>query len=313
MTRILSRLTVIAAIAGAFYCATGCTIVRYVDNDGGTTTGPPPKVIDMLVMIDLDRGTANLTPDYGSILGTLAFALGEQNVEIRRAAMAPLYTRADGAVPLLYGEDDENGEFADFADAIAFYTYDDGAAYLQDPTHSDSANLATLGKELDTRAIYHPTTADPSGAAYYAEPADGFLVVYLSASTRRCAPSDADCLIDGQDPAAYFTATDDRGAAWLELAGGGSLPASKVFHAAIVTAEGVDYMRFHDQCASFPNFPAAKLDVMQPSEDVAYFGPFVDGIKSGGGHAAMVDLCEAMSSRSEPTLISLAVKIRSML
>lgn len=312
-TRLLSRLAVFAALGASLYLATACTIIRYVDDDDGTTTGPPPKVIDMLVMIDLDRGTANLTPDYGNILGLLSFGLGEQNIQVRRAAMAPLYTRAEGAVPLLYGEGDEDGEFGDFAEAIAFYTYDAGAEYLQDPASSDSANLATLGDELDTRAIYHPTTADTTGAAYFNEPADGFLVVYLSASPRRCDAADATCAVDGQTAADYFTAADENGLKWLSLAGGASLPADKVFHAAIVTAEGPDYATFYQQCAGQPNFPITKLDVMQSSEEHAYFGPLIDGVKAGGGAGGVVDLCEAMSSRGEPAILGLSAKIRAML
>lgn len=310
--RNLSRLAVLITLVGAFYAATACTVIRYVDPDGGTTVTLEPVVLDMLVMIDLDRGTANLTPDYGNILGLLSFALAEQNIQIRHAAMAPLYTRAEGAVPLLYGESDPEGEFSDFAEAIAFYSYDAGAEYLQDPAPSDSANLATLGKELDTRAIYRPTTADTSGAAYFDEPADGFLVVYLSASPRRCGAGDAACDIDGQAAADYFTKTGENGLAWLELGGGASLPANKVFHAAIVTAEGVDYDTFYQKCASQPKFPITKLDVMQSSEEHAYYGPFVDSVKKAGGRGEVVDLCEAMSGRAESTTISLGVKIRSM-
>ena len=309
---LLSRLVLLGALAATFYAATACTVIRYVDDDDGTTTGPPPRVVDVLVMVDLDRGAANLTPDYGKVLGTVWFALAEQNIQVRQSAMAPLYARAQGAVPLLHGEPDEDGEFANFADAIAFYTYDAGAEYLQDPVASDSANLATLGRELDTRAIYHPTIADTSGAAYFAEPADGLVVLYLSASPRRCSVGDAACAVDGEAASEYFTAADGAGLEWLELAGGTSLPANRVFHGAIVTAEGVDYDTFYEQCAAFPNFPITKLDVMQPSEEHTYFGPFIDGVASGGGHGALVDLCEAMSSRGEPALITMAVKIRSM-
>lgn len=310
---LLSRLATVGALAAAFYAATACTVIRYVDDDDGTTTGPPPRVVDMLVMIDLDRGTANLTPDYGKILGTISFGLAEQAVQIRRAAMAPLYSRAQGAVPLLFGQGEEGAEFDDFTEAIAFYTNDDGAEYLQDPVEGDSTNLATLGRELDSRAIYHPTTADPGAAAYFAEPADGLLVVYLSASPRACGPAEGGCLIDGRSAVDYFTATDARGAAWLELPGGGSLPPDKIFHAAIVTAEGADYQTFYGQCSAYRNFPVAKLDVMQPSSDVAYYGPFIEGLGDRGGRGAIVDLCEAMSGVGEPALLSLAVKIRSML
>lgn len=307
-----TRLLTLTAIAVGAWLAISCTVIRYVDDDGGTTTGPPPKEVDMLVMVDLSRGTANLTADYGKILGTVIATLAEQNVAVRQAAMAPLYGRAEGAVPLLYGEPDEDGEFNGFDEAIAFYTYDDGAAYLQSEAAADSENLATLGQELDSRAIYKPTMADTDGTPFFTEPADGFVVLYLSASPRKCSAGEGACAVDGVDPVQYFTNASGGTVDWLQLAGGASLPVDKVFHGAIVTAENTDYDAFYDQCAAYPNFPIAQLDVMQPSEENAYFGPFVEGIQNNGGAGEIVDLCEAMSGRGEPAVIGLAAKIRQM-
>ena len=308
-----SRLAMLCAVVLTYLLATACTVVRYAEDPENVIDGPPPRQIDMLVLVDLDRAAANLTPDYGDILGTLAFGLSKQNVEIRRAALAPLYRRAQGTVPLLYGVDDPDGEFGDFADAIAFYTYDDGASYLQDSVDSDSSNLATLGADLDSRSIYHPTTADTSGAAYFSGPADGFLIVYLSASPRRCEPGEDACRVEGLTAVEHFSKSGDDGAEWLELAGQTSVPKSKIFHAAIVTPEGPDYSQFYAECSSMANFPVAKLDVMQPSQDVSYFGPLVDGIKDAGGRGEVVNLCEAMSTKGEATLLSLSLNIRSML
>lgn len=307
-----SRLLIVASGVACFWLAAGCTIIRYVDPDAGDTDGPPPKVVDLLVMMDMSRTTANLAPDYAEIVGLTIAALGEQNVTVRKAALAPLYSRSEGAVPLLFGQGDEDGEFLSFEEAIAFYTYDDGANYLQDGVESDSENLAVLGAQLDTRPVYHPTTADAQASAYFVAPADGFVVLYLSASPRRCAADDAACAVDGQDAANYFTAADADGVTWLEL-GGGSLPVDKVFHGAIATAEGVDYATFYETCSGYPNFPAAKLDVMQPSEEHAYFGPFVDSVKEAGGKGAFVDLCQAMSGSGKGAIVALAVNIRSML
>jgi hypothetical protein len=301
------------AVAVTYQMAVACTVVRYADDDENVVDGPPPRQIDMLVMVDLDRAAANLTPDYGDILGKLAGGLAVQNVEIRRAALAPMYRRAQGTVPLLYGADDPNGEFQDFADAIAFYTWDDGASYLQDSVVSDSSNLATLGAELDSRSIYHPTTADTSGAAYFSGPADGFLVVYLSASARRCAPGEGDCRVDGLTAVEHLSQSGELGASWLELAGGTGIAVNKIFHAAIVTPEGPDYSQFYAECSAMANFPVAKLDVMQPSENVSYFGPLVEGINDAGGNAEVVNLCEAMSTKGEVTLLSLSLNIRKML
>lgn len=311
ISQLTSRLAVFVLIAAGFWAATGCTIVRYVDENNGTTTGPPPVVVDMLVVMDLSRGAANLTEQYANIIGSVLFALGEQNVQVRQAGLAPMYARAEESVPLVYGENG-GSQFSNFAEAIAFYTYDDGAMYLQDDASADSANIATLGQSLDTQPVYNPTVANAAAAAYFMEPADGFLVLYLSASPRRCDVDDETCAVNGDAPASYFTATSGAGSDWLELPGGTSLPPDKIFHAAIVTAENTDYDTFYEKCAAYPNFPAALLDVMQPSEQFAYYEPFIDDVKSQGGAGGYVDLCEAMSSRGEPALLGLAAKIRGM-
>lgn len=310
----LSRAAALLLIALGTYAAVGCTIIRYVDPtdpDGGTGE-LQPREIDMLVLVDLDRSAANLTAEYSKILGALSFGLGEQNIEIRKAALAPLYTRSNGAVPLLYGENDDDGDFWSFQEAIAFYAHDGGEDFLQDEVDSDSANLAVLGLELDSRAIYHPNSSDPTAVAYFEAPKDGFLVVYLTASERRCSAGDEACAVDGIDAVQYFSRGDDQ-LSWLELPGGEGVAANKVFHAAITTAEGIDYATFFETCSKRPNFPVAKLDVMQPSSEHRYFGPFIDGIRSNGGNGAHVDLCEAMSSQGKVAIGSLALQIRSML
>lgn len=307
-----SRVAALLLVALGTYAAVGCTVIRYVEpNNKSNSHTVPPRELDMLVLVDLDRSAANLTPDYSAVLGNLLFALGEQNVAVRKGALAPLYTRANGAVPLLFGLDDEDGEFGSFEEALAFFAYDGGEGYLQETVGSDSANLATLGKELDSRPIYHPTTSDPSARAYFSSAADGFLVVYLTASQRRCAAGDEACAIDGVDAVQYFSRGDDN-VSWLELPGGSGLPANKVFHAAITTAEGIGYDDFYKKCSRLPNFPTAKLDVMEPSSE-RYFGPFIEGVRGNGGNGEHVDLCEAISSRGESAIATLATKIRKML
>lgn len=308
----VSRLFVIAAVLAGATVALGCTVIRYVDGEDDPIEGPPPKEIDLLVMMDMSRPTANLVQDYGNILGGITFALAQSNVTIRHAALAPLHSRAGGAVPLLYGEGDEQGEFFSFEEAVAFYTYDGGAEYLQDAASAEAENLAILGRELDTRPIYRPTAADTDARAYFSEPTDGFVILYFSASPRRCAMGSSSCAIEGTDPVDYFTDTDGAGVTWLELPGGASLPRGKVFHGAIVTAENVDYQTFYDTCSTLPNFPVAKLDVMQPSPD-EFFGPFVDEVNAAGGVAHYTDLCDAMSRRMETSVSQIAAAIRSML
>ena len=289
-----------------------CTIIREVDPDAGNNGDAlPPKVIDMLVLVELGRGTTNLSEDFGQIIGTLQAGLAGQNVVIRRAAMAPMYGQSDGVVPIVFGENEVGAEFSSFAEALLFYTRDAGTEFIPDQASSDIENLAILGANLDQRAVYHPKGADPNSTAYFEAAQDGFLIVHLAASPRRCSGSDSACTqIEGMNYGAYFTQEVDEKATWLKLPGKTGFPADKIVHAVIATAEGVDYATFREQCSAFPNFPATKLDVMEPSDKV-FFSKFVDEINKKGGEAFQLDLCEAMSKAGEIGLLQMSAKIRS--
>lgn len=294
--------------------ALGCTVVRYPPDDdaGNSGTGEPFGTVDVLVLVDLNRSTSNLTPQYGEIVGGMIAGMEEQDIAVRRAAMAPLQRRTGEVVPLIYGEDDPDAEFDSFAEALAFFARDDGLAYLPDDSTGEAANLATLGADLDDRAIYHPTTADPDGTAYYSPPTDGLVVIILSSSDRLCSYEAPDCLIDGMPAGEYVTQTDGGVATWLEFPGGTSLPADKVFFAPIVTAEDVPYSDFYTGCTDLPNFPSALIDVMEPGSE-AFWGPFAEDVVDRGGQAETVDMCEAMSARGPTVLGGVIGKIRIML
>lgn len=292
----------------------GCTVIRYVDNNRNNgEDGPPPKIVDMLVLVEMERGTANLTEDVGTIIISLQTALQQQKVNIRKTAMAPMYGRSEGVVPILYGEEDEASEFSSFAGAIFFYTQDDGVSYLRDHATADTENLAALGQTLDQRAVYRPTAADPEARAFFDEAADGFIVVHIATSPRRCDASDEACSsVEGMSPVDYFTEQSDGEVAdWLSLAAGSGVPKNRIFHAVIATQEGIDYDAFYESCTAFPNFPATKLDVMEPSNNV-FFTSFASGIRDRGGEAEFVDICETMSSQGPLALGQLSVKIRGM-
>ncbi|MBA2664028.1 MAG: hypothetical protein H0U74_17190 [Bradymonadaceae bacterium] len=294
----------------------GCTIIRdgNNNNNGNNTNNVvvTPKVVDMLVLVDLDRGSANLSSHYHNILLGLIGSLTLKHIDVRSAALAPLYHRAGAVVPLIYGEGESGGEFSNFGEAIAFYTYDDSNRYLQDRADADGENLAALGLDLGRRAIYRPETANPQARPYFQEAADGFIVVYLTAGQRPCAATDAACQLDGKAPAAYFTAKNsEQNAAWLELAGDSGVQTKRIFHLAIVTPEGVSYDAFSRACTGYPDFPATMLDVMEPSPK-AYYGPFVQALQSGGGKGTMIDLCQAMSSRSEALMLGVGNQVRQM-
>lgn len=295
----------------------GCTIIRYVEPPEEEDVGPidpgVPKVLDVLVMVDLDRSAANLAPHYNSVLASIGMALELNNVTVRSAAMAPLYSRSGQVVPLLYGENDPRSEFAHWGEAILFFTYDDGALFLQTPAQADGENLAILGPEIARRAIYRPTTADPEAIPYYGEAGDGLLVVYLSASERPCGANEASCQLDGQQPGRYFTATGDNGhASWLTMADGTGLSPRRILHVPITTTEGVDFGTFESRCTRETGFPAGLLDVMEPSQN-NYYGALVQQINSNGGRAMSADLCQAFSNKRESIALSIAQQVRQML
>lgn len=305
---VLAAATVIAALAS------GCTVIRYVDGGGGGGGGgepPPPKVVDVLVQVNLRRSTGNLAPDYQRILGLFEAGLSEKNVTVRKMALAPMYRRHGNVVPLLWGRGEGSSQFGQIGTAIGFYSRDDGAKYLTDKSSVDGENLAALGLQLDQRAIYQPKMADPESRAYFNQPADGFVVVSLSAAPRRCNAKSSDCKLDGRSPWKYFTQKGKDGAKWLILPGGSSLPPSKIFHASIVTGEGLGWSEFASGCRSEPKFPKTRLDVMEPS-DKKYFTPMSNKLRKNGSPAKRVGLCSAMSARAESVMLGLAGDIKSM-
>lgn len=294
-----------------------CTVVRYADEDaGGDNNGgnnANTKSVDMLIMMDLDRSAANLTSAHADVVGKLIAGLEAQGIAVRKAALAPLYRRAEGVVPILYGLNDETNQFNNLGEAVAFYTYDSGADYLIDAATTDGANLATLGSQLDQRSIYKPEAADPLSRPYFEGAADGFVVVTLSATPRRCGAGAVGCEIDGVAPEDYFTRVNEVGQAqWLELAGGEGLPVDKIYHAAFVTREGIGYDQFYEECTDYPNFPTTLLDVMAPSENV-YFERVNERIANRGGHGLAIDLCEAYSGRADFAVGGVVAEIRNML
>ncbi len=313
MKNIIRKFTIpVFGMLFSYLLFSACTVIREVGpEEEKEKDALPPKVIDMLVLVELGRGTTNLTEDFGKIIGTLRAGLEAQNISVRKAAMAPMYRQSDGVVPIVFGENDPDSDFSSYADALLFYTRDAGTEFIPDKASSDIENLAILGANLDQRAVYHPESADPDAIAYFESAKDGFLVVHLAASPRRCAASDSDCTnIEGTSYSAYFTQEIDDKATWLTLPGKTGLPADKIVHAVIATAEGIDYDEFREICSNYPNFPATKLDVMEPSEKV-FFNKFVDEIEDNGGTAEYMDLCEAMSKAGEVSLLQMSAKIRT--
>lgn len=293
----------------------GCTIIRYVDREPeepDEVDPPPPKVVDMLIMVELDRTTVQLADDYQTILSSLQAGLIKSGVSVRRMAVAPMYRRTGGAVPLIYGEGAEGSEFSSFAEAIGFFALDGGDLYLRDQADSEGENLATLGINLDTAAIYNPTRATTDATPYFTVPADGFIVLQLTARERSCAYGDTACQINSSPAAAYFTEESGGTASWLALGEGKGLSKSKIFFINIATAEGLSEDDFVKNCESRVGFNSTNLDSMEPSARV-YYEPFSDAMSSAGGWAEHMDMCEAMSTAAIPKLGSLSGQIAQRL
>jgi len=288
-------------------CLSGCTIIRYVDPPPPPEppVPPPPKVVDLLVMVELDRATSQLAPYYGQIVATLQAQLLLQNIQVRKTGMAPMYRRTGDVVPLLWGDGDTDGEFSSPADTIGFYAMDDAREYLREDDSVDGENLATLGPELASRAVYHPTTADPIAAPYFTTPADGFVVVYLTAKARVCAHDQVACQLDGVTAAEYFSRETSEKAEWLELPDDTGVPVSKIYHLAIATEEGVSEDAFYDGCERRRDFPAGATAFMEPSGNV-YYEAFISELRRNGGNGSFVGMCEAISTMSGGTAMASA-------
>lgn len=281
-----------------------CTIIRYVepppkdDNSGGGTP-VPPKNVDVLVMVELDRTTVSLAEGYQSILNNLTLGLAANGVLVRKLAIAPMYRRSGEAVPLIYGQGDPDSEFKDYGSAIAFFALDDGMRYLRDEVDADGENLAALGLDLGRASIYHPTRASTTSTPYFSDRTDGFIVVQMTARERYCAYDEQSCQLDGKDPASYFTQQSSQSLDWMVMADGASYSKERVFHLSVTTEEGVDEDTFITRCERKPGFDHAYLDYMEPSANI-YYGPLAKGIEAQGAWSDNLDLCAAMSPVQAP-------------
>lgn len=291
----------------------GCTVIRYVDPEENNTTNngeTPPRVVDMLVMVDMSRSSATLSNEYFRILGFLTSGLASQRVEVRKMALAPLDRRIGQTVPLIYGTDDANAEFGSPAQALVYYAKDGGTLFLTDEAESDFENLALLGPGIATQSIYRANGATQDGRPYFTAPEDGLIVVTLSPSARICGAADENCFLDNQPAADFLLTETSEGAAWLDFPGDKELEVSKVFHVVVATQEGQsDFQAFSEHCRDFAGFPSGTIDLLEPSA-LTYFGPTVERINDGAGRALFIDLCEGMSELGEIEVGKAVVEIR---
>ncbi len=296
MKRHYKKFGALTLLCAMLVLASGCTIIRYVEgnnDDDGEPQPLPPKEVDVLMMVEVDAATINLAPEYQSILVNLQAGLAKSGVTIRKLAVAPIYRRAGGAVPLIYGEGAPSSEFSSFEEALVFYAADGGQKYLRDRATGEGENLAAVGLSLDSASIYHPTSASSDNSPYFTTATDGFLVVQMTSSARSCGYNDAACKLDGKPAATYFTEESEGAVSWLALTDATGLDRSKVFFLNIATAEGVDEETFVTRCEKKAGFDANNLDSMEPSANV-YYEDFSSELNSEGSYGEYMDMCDAM-------------------
>lgn len=306
-------------VAGVMVCcvaASGCTVIRYRDPDGGGVTVVPvePPVVDVLVLVDLDTSAATFATPYQRLLDSAIAAFEEAGVDVRRVAVAPLAHRVGGAVPLIAGGSPDE---IDLAGAIAAYTTGELASFLEPQVDGERSNLLELGAALVARSIYRPTPGSPgsgmlTGEAFFEPAEDGWIVVTLSG---RAAPCDAGaCPSAAVEHAGALLLTDPESSTlvWLRLPGEDGLPAGRVFHLFVTPPEvGDSYTALSSACTARPNFPVGVLDAMQPSE--VYRSEVARGLSAGGGRGSWIDLCGALSSDGPNMLRSAARAIAGAL
>lgn len=313
------------AIAATLVLA-GCTIIIHDKNDGGGKV--EPRHAQMLWLVNVDRSSVNMADAYEAIIRDFVIALAAQTnpVIVDKLAIMPLNRTTIGGPRLIYGEaltgaaiDPKDLTREDAADAgvdpgaggfpIDIPGMQSGgiAAALRaaaasdffrepDPDHSEQANLAEIGRDLGSQVIYDPNGSDVGAAAFFAVPADAFIVGTISHLRRACAINESTCRVDGAAPAAYFTAKTDTGASWLRFGGGVQLPLERIFHVEFVTAEQQTDADFFTSCTKTPGFPVNFIDLMEPSAK-AYYGPFADGVDDViSGHAINENLCTMLGA-----------------
>lgn len=287
---------------GQLLCLTlACTIIRHVGpEDGGAGPGPsaPPRVFDVLFIVDLDPSTANLASSYHTLIELWSAAIEMAGIDIRQAAIAPLHRRIGGEVPLLPLED--SGAFA----TLEQYTSGERAPLLTDPGLGDFDNLLWLGERLDHIGSYE---GGALGRAYFEPPADGFVVILVAPLAARCAGG---CEAEADAAAEHLTRTDDAGQlTWLDLPSDEGLRPSQVHLVLISTPEvGSDFSAMADTCRRYPNFPLDVLDFLEPTAPL--FSQTASRVAARGARAHRHDLCGLLSSNGPNAIDSTAATFR---
>lgn len=331
---------VLLAAAALAATASACTIVAPSKPDGGSKVVivpirpdalPPPKSLEasVLVVANLETGTANLSQQYASIIIGLAKYLTAVGLQIDEMGLISTYADQFGPRLLLgrktTGTDDAQvsalaaavaaasaagvhdydsllpfinqvlGNISDQDLPVALNLLSSSGAFNGDGETSEAKNVIQFGAGVDSAAL----PAAQGGIdrnAFFSTSHDLFIIVYIQPLPRRCALGSAACRVNGRDPSAIFEDTDASGkATWLNLPGGGLRP-DQIIQVSIATSEGETLDDFRTRCSQVPGFPLNLFDVMAPSSN-AFFGPLMSALNDahpGTGHSG--DFCELIGS-----------------
>lgn len=310
--------------------ATGCTVIRNGNGEEGGTTGggvsPTPVAgmeagngssqpeedpvnVDVLVLLPLDQ--SSVVDYYPQLISQVMLSMETVALVPRKVAIAPMYRRLGNEAPILWGKDDPESEFNSYVDVIDYYSSDDGISMFEDqPEYQDGQNLLNLGARLGMRSVFHPTTPADEGRYYFDEVPAGLVVLWINPFERRCDVSQCQneqgLLVD------QLVARDDNGnAAWLHLAGGAGLPAERVFHLFIATAETTDEESFFSACESTAGFPSELFDSIS-SSPLELYSKLQNRLDRAMIPHDEIDFCDAFSVIQSPIRHgSVALNIRS--
>lgn len=281
----LSALLLGASVLTSLSLGTACTVVR-------NAQPPPPDdpvgVVDMLVLTSMAPAASNLSGPYETILFDLFDALESESVLVRRVAVAPLHSRVGAEVPLLHGAAPDELAMGRVTDE---YTLGGPSVFLVDRASDDYANLLELGARLSQAPLRDDVEGltGTAGAAFFTTPADGLVVVVLSALAPRC---ETDCLPLAREHVDALTRGGAEGqASWLDL----PLPVRNVSLLTVTTAEvGGDYDALRESCRRAVGFPDDLLDFLEPS-GTPYHSAVVAGLRERGLTADALDICRVLA------------------
>lgn len=293
-----------------------CTII--VEKPPVVVEPLPPKHAYMLWLLNLDKTAVNMAVDFETLIREFEVALAGQSpaIVVDRLAVMPLHQRPGVGARLLYSEDVptkpldlsvQTGLTPSLLEGVpvgaiaGLITATAGSAFLEqfDPSRAEQANLADVAPTLASESIYDPSEPSAGRPLFDGTP-DLFIVGTITHLARPCGADDESCGLDGQLPAAYFTAEADGKAKWLNV--GDGLPVANIFHVSFTTKEAESEEAFFSRCRGVTGFPQAHLDLLAPSPH-AYYEPLAT---IAGGRFIREDLCTMLGVTRKARLLLLA-------